>query len=726
MKVFRVLFGLILIGLVCWTGYAIYEMTNWRNSLEPAEIFCSKDEKVLVIHKPNAFDWNQIEFAALSETKNLLDPLLSNLPSSCKVYVSKTRSLILLENTIDWTNESLIKYLSKSNLRYSWKDGDLKIEQFSTVRTKNKLLIFKYEEDVQGAEFKWSELDQNATASIVTFGKSAIDFVDIYSKNNNTIEFHTKNSKGIQGKLIDDLSIFQSYIPAKATEYIFYENTYLKSIDAEFRKGPIQSFVESGLVSFYFENQPIVMCQFKEGQNAVQNLNEFFQKKEDNTLVGKFDNLSISNKLRLAKGTYYVQTIDNIAFFASSQEVLDLILKEIELGKTWLYNDEDLSSYRQNLPKSVSYRSFTKLQNKSISVLGSKIVETQVKYKAEKLTLNTDLEYLSVSINGKIKDFESFIGKGNIVCLTEEGLILGIENGTKTWKKDMEDKPVGDMQVLKTKEKEYLVITGSKSIHVIDRYGKYLDGYPVKWTKSNLVVSSNAYLTKGQISVGAYSSAGTLILFNSAGKLSKELKINQIEGVENLDFFSVDSKLHVSLKSSDRVIIYNIEEKKMVKEIENCSFSILTDIPNSSFVSYSKAGKLTQLNYPNKDNEEVVTEIKADVITTVQSIDSIIYTISLFGNQAYISKNGREVIFEKDFANSRINSGDIFKNSFKETYFSVSDGMENGVYLYDEKGRMYVKGKIEGTKKVSLNQASGYSVTLATVVDGYIIQYLVK
>jgi hypothetical protein len=56
----------------------------------------------------------------------------------------------------------------------------------------------------------------------------------------------------------------------------------------------------------------------------------------------------------------------------------------------------------------------------------------------------------------------------------------------------------------------------------------------------------------------------------------------------------------------------------------------------------------------------------------------------------------------------------------------VSDGMENGVYLYDEKGRMYVKGKIEGTKKVSLNQASGYSVTLATVVDGYIIQYLVK
>ena len=116
----------------------------------------------------------------------------------------------------------------------------------------------------------------------------------------------------------------------------------------------------------------------------------------------------------------------------------------------------------------------------------------------------------------------------------------------------------------------------------------------------------------------------------------------------------------------------------------------------------------------------------ADVITTVQSIDSTIYAISLSGNKAHISKNGREVVFEKDFANSRINSGDIYKNSFKETYFSVLDGIENGVYLYDEKGRMYVKGKIEGTQKVSLNQATGYSISVTTVVDGYIIQYLVK
>jgi hypothetical protein len=271
-----------------------------------------------------------------------------------------------------------------------------------------------------------------------------------------------------------------------------------------------------------------------------------------------------------------------------------------------------------------------------------------------------------------------------------------------------------------------LVITGSKSIHIIDRYGKYAEGYPIKWTKSDFTCTSNAFINKGQISVGVYSSTNTLILFNSAGKLSKEIKVGQIEGVENLDFFSIENKLHVSMKTLDRVVIYSIDEKKVVKEIASINSARLTDIPNASFISCSRDGKLVQINFPNDESKEEGEDIMADVITTVQSIDSTIYAISLSGNKAHISKNGSEVVFEKDFANSRINSGDIYKNSFKETYFSVLDGIENGVYLYDEKGRMYVKGKIEGSKKVSLNQASGYSVSVTTVVDGYIIQYLVK
>ena len=725
MKIVKISLWFLGMALLGWTGYAIYDMTNWKKTLDPADIFCLKDEKVMVIHKPNSYDWNQIEFSSLAENKNLIDPLLSNLPSNCKVYVSKTRSLILLENSIEWTDESLQNCLSKSKLRYSLSGSAIKIEQFTAIKAKNKLLIFKYEEDVQGAEFNWTDLDQNATASIVSFGKASIDFVDIYSKNDNTVEFHTKNIKGIEGKLIDDISVFQSYIPSKATDYLFYENTYLKSIDNEYKKGPIHNFVDAGIASFSFENQRIVMCQFKEGQNAVLNLNEYYQKQEDNSLFGKYDGLSISSKLKASKGTYFVKTIDNVAIFSQAEEALDLIIKEIELGKTWLYNEEDLNLYRQNLPKAASFRSFSKLLNKSISVLGNKIVETQVKYKTEKLTLNTDLEYLSVSINGKISDFESFSGKGNIVCITEDGNIIGIENGIKTWKRAMEDKPIGELQILKTKDKEYLVVTGLKSIHIIDRYGKYLEGYPLKWSKSEFVCASNAFVNKGQISVGVITSTNSLILFNSTGKLSKELNLKEISGVGNLDFFSVEGKLYVSLKTSDKISIYNIDEKKIVKQIENANSSVLIDVANSSLISFSKAGKLNKLKYPSGE-DELESEISSDVIVASQSIDSILYTISLSGNQAFVSKNGKDVMFEKDLANSQINSGDVFKNSFKEIYFAVVDGMENGVYLYDEKGRMYVKGKIEGTKKVCLNQASGYSVLVTTVVDGYIIQYLVK
>ena len=82
MRIVKILVWLIGVALLVWTGYAIYDMTNWKNSLNPADIFCSKDEKVLVVHKPNLYDWSQIEFPTLAENKNLIDPILSNLPSN--------------------------------------------------------------------------------------------------------------------------------------------------------------------------------------------------------------------------------------------------------------------------------------------------------------------------------------------------------------------------------------------------------------------------------------------------------------------------------------------------------------------------------------------------------------------------------------------------------------------------------------------------------------------
>jgi hypothetical protein len=91
-----------------------------------------------------------------------------------------------------------------------------------------------------------------------------------------------------------------------------------------------------------------------------------------------------------------------------------------------------------------------------------------------------------------------------------------------------------------------------------------------------------------------------------------------------------------------------------------------------------------------------------------------------------VSKNESEILLETDFGNSSISFSDIFMNSFEELYFAVADGAENKLYLYDGKGKNYVKGFIEGTKKVSLNQTNGFSLTVTTIIDGYIVQYLIK
>jgi hypothetical protein len=724
---FRTILWVLSLALLCWIGYVVYDMTHWKNTLDPSSIFCQKDEQVLVIHKPNSFDWNQIEFSTLSENKNSVEPFLSILPADCDVYISKKRNLILIENSVIWTNSSINQLLTKANLRYSMQGDLYKIEQFNAVFKNNRILIYKYEEDVEGFEFDYSQLDRNATASIATLGNAKTNFIDIYLKNENTVEYHSKNANGIRGKLVEDQSVFQSYIPVKAENYCFYESTYLKSIDPVYAKGPICKWVESGFVSFNIDNKPVYMCQFIDGQNIVQNLNETLQLPEDNTLTGEYTSLVVSPKMGALRANYFVKTIDNMAVFSTSKEAVDLVFIEIELNKTWVYNDEDLNKLMMNLPKSVSYRSLGKFKNTAISVLGDKLIQTEVKLKNEKLSLNTDLEYSSIQITGKIRDFKTFNGKGNIVCLTEQGIIQGIENFVKTWKKNIGANPIGEIQSLKWNKEDFVSITTAKSIHLLDKQGKYLEGFPIKNNDADYVCPANVFINNGQIGLGIINSKNEIILYNAKGLVSKNVKLSEKDNWSQLDFFTTDSKLNAVIKGQTKVLVFSLTDNKLINQFPLESQPILVDKPNSALVvglvdGYLKLFNTKDQQNENKEDKKITSQLLLDAVW----LDSNLYSVSMASNKLVISSNLKEVLFEKEFGNTRISASSIYKNSYKEIYFSVVDGTENNVYLYDYKGRMYVKGVIGGSKKVSLNQSAGFSVTLTTIVDGYLVQYFIK
>lgn len=730
----RIFFWLLGIALVGWIGYMIYDMTNWKNNLLPEKIFCSKDEKVLVIHRPNSFEWGQFEFPTLNENKAILDPILSNLESNCHVYLSKKRNLILLENQSSWNKSSIQQLLEKSKLRFSFQEEGIKIEQFNAYFKNNKLLIYKYEEDIEGQEFNWGQLDRNSSASIVSFEKSVVSFVDIFVKNENTIEFHSKNANGIKGRVIDEVAIFQAYIPSKSKGYQFYERDYLGSIDASFKNSPIFNVVETGIVGFQLDGKSIFLCDFKEGQNLVQNLNEYFQRQEDNTMKGNYENIVFSDKIGLSKGNYFIETIDDMAIISSDESAIELIKTEIESGKVWLYNEEEIKKNFKDLPQSVSYRSFGQQKNSSISVLGDKIIQTEVKYKPDHLKINTDLEYLSVSINGKIQDFVTFSGRGNLVCLTENGDLIGIENGVKTWKKNLGEKAIGGIQVVKSGKTEFLVLNTSKSIHTLSRFGKYQIGYPVNISGFNITCPANAFILKDQISVGIVNQNNELLVYNSSGERSKLVQIPEKDSWQQLDFFARESKLCVLLKGENKICVYNVDKKELIESFDVSPYSMVCDIPNSSLLFYPNKGFLKYWKYgkskiENNEKDSLKSnkkEISSDIVINTKYLDSASYVISKSRSMLIVSKNESEILLETDFGNSSISFSDIFMNSFEELYFAVADGAENKLYLYDGKGKNYVKGFIEGTKKVSLNQTNGFSLTVTTIIDGYIVQYLIK
>jgi hypothetical protein len=190
----------------------------------------------------------------------------------------------------------------------------------------------------------------------------------------------------------------------------------------------------------------------------------------------------------------------------------------------------------------------------------------------------------------------------------------------------------------------------------------------------------------------------------------------------------------VLLKGENKICVYNVDKKELIESFDVSPYSMVCDIPNSSLLFYPNKGFLKYWKYgkskiENNEKDSLKSnkkEISSDIVINTKYLDSASYVISKSSSMLIVSKNESEILLETDFGNSSISFSDIFMNSFEELYFAVADGAENKLYLYDGKGKNYVKGFIEGTKKVSLNQTNGFSLTVTTIIDGYIVQYLIK
>ena len=124
-----------------------------------------------------------------------------------------------------------------------------------------------------------------------------------------------------------------------------------------FSNSLISKYIKTGLVSFVLEKDKILVFDYEDNMEPLENLKEHFSMKTSNSSKVYFANLPISEKLDLKKENIYLCTKNNFAFLSSSSDAIDNVLTEISLSNTWRFNEKEISKITMDMPKSVNFRS---------------------------------------------------------------------------------------------------------------------------------------------------------------------------------------------------------------------------------------------------------------------------------------------------------------------------------------------------------------------------------
>ena len=723
---FRVFVFSICLFSSIWSAFVIYSLTEPKDDLSPNTVFSTKDNSVLIINRPEQYKWENADFVTLNENKIKAQALLPYLNSSFSIYISEQRPLILIESSNNWTIDKIKELFSLAKVRVKFAEkNQLQIEDFEGIFKANKLLLYKDQRLLSQKSFNLNEIDPYSTFSKIFFYDKNPIITSSYVRNSRVIEYQITNSKiKTSSKLVNDLDVFSGYIPTKSKSYKFYESNYLLDIDNSFSKSPISKLVKTGIVQYQFNGVPVLTFDFLDGGDPIMNLNEILNVKEDNKSNAFFRNILISDSLLIKKDDLYFLSYNSFAFVSKEKKVLDDILTEIKLAKTWRFNESEMKRYTSDMPKLVNTRTLSDLYQSASVFIGNKQLKTNVSISSKEEILNTEINYITINPQEKVIDFVTFNDAGNMIYVTNK-TIVAVENGKIIWRKILTGKLINGIQKTSISQKgeHFLKVVTSNEVHIFDKNGVYLNKYPLKTSGIGFSGAGVFYKWNSKNYFAISTFANELLVFNNKGVQITKLNIPDFDDWRNIDVYAKASILNMSITGRSNALIIDLTNKKIIDTIKISSISKFVDWKNGTRMLTIDSSKLAIVNE------------KAQIINTNVNADAI---MNVYG------KGENALVFVKDkqllklinlkgvtlFSKSSSVIDPVHAchhvNSKGEKLVSFVDGIDNNVYLYNESNEIHPKAIVRGQKKVCISNSKGRAIFVTTLLDNKIIQYIIN
>lgn len=723
---------LISLGIIAifWTAYVSIDLIDKKDELSPTQLFGLEDKELLVIHRADEFDWNAVPFKTTLSNKTLLDQI-GELPKNINsLFISSNRSHLLFESSDLWSRKRIYKLFESSGQKPRF-DGvqSFRLNGYYGKIYRNRLYLFAKEMNTSTLAENWLILDKKASASLVKLEKDGFQLTDIYLKSDGRVDYITRKDKALKGKQIRDKELFAHVLPVDIDEYHFYEREFLGSQDETFSKSPMFEWVDKGLVLLSVDGKYAVISDFKESQDPVNSLFDFIKKDPENLPYGFFQNLELMKGFpeNPSKG-FYAYNMDDYVVMSQDQDLCEQIVANYRLGNTLSQHPDKVNLIFGKLPAKVSERHTGADIQLSRSVYKGQLFQTFLQQKRSNLSqfeTEQEIGYKTFKLGGKIHDFFVQPGEGNFIAVTKGGLLRAYQKGSRSWEKNLNGEPVGEIAKVKWKDMPYWLITTKNSVYLFDEQGNIPEGFPSVAADKQLVAPASVYSWKGRYWILAVNSNGDILQLDQIGRRYAKINTGLSDVIAPIDIWVSQRKVYYGIRNDEIFKMIDAESKR-----EHRSFSLPKNsisfknnnevyfyaLDNDQLVKFDQKGNRTNLGGGWQDYKlSSVNESEGKIWLTLQGSSSV----------KLVDNNGKSW-HSLSSSSQNIESVSVEFISGGKSIITMVDGLENDVYLYGLNGQIIGNESFEGSFKVkTMTQASGTKL-LTTIVDDFIVQHTIK
>ena len=693
------------------------ELTLKHKTHKTANYFSIEDETIYAINFPCTINPVNDSTQTIPLNSELINSLAPSIPENCSVYFSKRRGLVVFESTYDWTQIALKSLFTNGKHQVKFTGiRELSYGKFHGHYTKN-ILVLRAPEVSKKISLLSFNIDRKASRSRIEISEDGSKVTDYYEKTDGQISYSSNMTKGNLATNADDQSTFSQFIPSSFDAYTFFEVNYLTAIDSVFDACVLSKWIETGLLILKKNDKSIFIMDMKQGQRAIDNLNEVLgiEDTDENFRYLKNFKLTQTDNETTSEG-YFITDIQNFVVLSKDKTLFDDLGAEISLGNSLNKNQKKSNRVFSGLPKNVLYRSYEVNNSSStISKAGEKWITTNYVREQDKLNTEEDQSksYFSMNPSEKINSFYAYSGRGNTFLITASNKWIRFENGIRKWEKTFDKKVVAKPKLMEmsTEQNQDISILFEDEALIVDKDGRILNRFPTSGS-----VHPIRFRLRKKISF-LIPNVNTMTVTDNDGQALSTYSFSS--RILDMVLFKENGRKYVGVLCEKMLFIIDLEQKRTKRKFPLEDKHSLLNFSEKSVIISSDKNQTIDLN----GNRSSVESPEGFDFKTAYVNSNNLELLFTKGNEIISMNSAGQFIGKKSINCTSIDHVVVYAKVNKPIQIGVLDGIENKIVLLSSNNFIELGEKRHGEKNLQLTTYDDRGISITTFLGDKLIQY---